>query len=187
MKRGLNKRIIVFFICISMFLFCTGYWDDWFGWDKTPNLINADKPFIDLSGSVGDSIGSANSAYEKAKLTPIPTEAPEPSIAPEPTQIPDETPPKKEEVRIVIGDPVLSGSGEKITVNDQVVENTDKLYTILTDPGLDGKTFILVDYYAETAAFKAAEECVKKSGRQYETVAIRDSDIDAQLSYVINK
>ena len=66
MKNGWNKKIIIISGLI-MALFLTAFWS----WNM-PNLINADKPFIDLSGSVGDSIGNAEKAYEKSKLTSLP-------------------------------------------------------------------------------------------------------------------
>ena len=97
-----------------MFLLFTAFWS----WNM-PSLINADKPFIDLSGSIGDSIGNANTAYEKGQVTPIPTDTP--GITPEPT--PEITPtdipvigPEDKEFEIIVGAEDYSGDGESIVL-----------------------------------------------------------------------
>ena len=180
MKRGSNKTIII--ICVLCFLFLTGYGF----WETIPKLINANKPFIDLAGSVGESIGNANSAYEKAQLTPIPDDPLNPSVTPEPTKIPDDEK-NNGEIKVVIGDTFLSGSGEKITVNSEVLESIDRLYEFLINPELEGKKVLLIDHYAETNAYKAAEECIKRTGKQYEKKRVTDSDIDGLMVYQINR
>lgn len=74
MKNGLNnnnKFKFIVFLCICM-LFLTGF----AFWETVPKLINADKPFIELSDSVGLSVSNAESAYNVTNPTPMPTEAP---------------------------------------------------------------------------------------------------------------
>jgi len=158
MKNGSNKKGIIFCL-IGMFLILTAFWS----WNM-PHLINADKPFIDLSGSIGESIGNANAAYEKAILTPAPTSQPEVTVTPEPTEIPDINVTGDSVVRIVIGENAVSGSGEIIYIGDTKVSSPDEMLRVISGEEFEGKNFVLVDNYAETVIYREVKKALENSG-----------------------
>lgn len=89
MKHGFNnKRVRIAFFIIAVSILLCGYIF------KRPELINADKPFIELSGSIGESIGNAQKAY--AEAYPDPSE--KPSEEPEPPSTVPKVEPKHEQV-----------------------------------------------------------------------------------------
>ena len=158
MKNGSNKKGII--IClIGMFLILTAFWS----WNM-PHLINADKPFIDLSGSIGESIGNAAAAYEKAILTPAPTSQPEITVTPEPTDIPDISLSGDSVVKIVIGENTAYGSGEIIFIGDMRVSSPDEMLRIISGEEFEEKSFILVDNYAETVIYREVKKALEDSG-----------------------
>ena len=143
-------------------------------WESVPKLINSDKPFIDLSGSIGDSIGSANKAYEKDILSPVPTEIVPTIVPPEPTDKPIETEPDKKELRIVVGDISLSGAGERISLEGTEkdysgieISSADDLKKTLKNEDISGITIILVDNYAEVKAYRDAEKILMDLGIEF--------------------
>ncbi len=161
MKNGSNKKRIL--ICLAvMFLILTAF----FSWNM-PSLINAEKPFIDLAGSIGDSIGNASAAYEKAVLTPAPIDQPDITVTPEPTDIPDITIPEDTEVRIVIGEDDSAGSGESILLGEKRVLNAEDILGMISGEEFDGKSFVLVDNYAETEVFRKVKTILENSGKSF--------------------
>ena len=161
MKNGSRKtRIIICAVLICLFLSAYNILE------TIPNLINADDPFIDLN-SIGDSIGNAKEAYEKANPTPIPTIIPEvtPEVTPEPT--PTEIPPNENEIQIKVGDENLSGSGELVLLEDLQIKSSEELKSIITGPDYEGKTFLLVDCYAENMSFKTVKNILDEVGKSY--------------------
>ena len=147
MKNGSKKTkiIVILFMCF----FCCAY----AFWEDIPNLINADKPFIDLTDSIGRSIGNAEDAYREANPTPIPTPIPQPTpvITPEPT--PTEIPPEENVVKLYVGDGDISGSGESMYFDDKVIGSYEELKETILNLDLEGKVIVLIDYYAEKEAF----------------------------------
>ena len=162
MKTGLKNKKKLIITGLIMFLLLTAFWS----WNM-PKLINADLPFIELKGSIGESIGSAKIAYEKATLVTNP-DIPVITETPEPTEIPD-TSTEKDEVRIVIGDDDMSGSGEKITADGSYITSLDDLKVLLDSENFEGKDLVLVDNYAETKIFRALIEYFKSKGTEYRT------------------
>ena len=163
MKNGWNKKIIII-SGLVIFLFLTAF----FPWNM-PKLINADKPFIDLSGSIGESIGSANEAYEKAVLTPAPDDTVIPTVTPEPTDVPDISDPNDGELKIMIGDENYAGSGEAVFLKSE--GSTVLRYSIVAVKDLkqaiinrvsDGLKVVLVDNYAETNSFKLVKRMLEE-------------------------
>lgn len=167
MKSGLNKyKIIVigFLLC----LFLVGYNELI---ERVPELINADKPFIDLSGSIGEAIGNANKAYGEEHPTLIPTATPEPTpeITPEPTPTPvDIHTIAEDEIKIVIGDEIYSGSGETVFVNDNKLHTLTDLKTTLSSMEYEGKKIILIDLYAESVTFRVVKSVLDEMGLSYQ-------------------
>ena len=168
MKDGSNKKKLIMAGCI-MFLLLVAF----LPWNM-PKLINADKPFIDLSGSIGKSIGNANTAYEKAMLTPAPTDAPEVTVTPAPTDVPDITETEGSKIRIAIGDDDYSGSGETVYVKGMMadsvevrVSSVDALKEMLLAGRFDDVEIILVDNYAETTMFKNVKSVLEESGKNF--------------------
>ena len=164
MKNGSNKKKLII-TGLIMFLLLTAFWS----WNM-PKLINADKPFIDLSGSIGESIGNAKTAHDKATQinNPEPTDIPQITDIPEPTDTPPE-PPEKVEVRIVIGDDDMAGSGEKITANGNVIVSPEELSAFLDNDTDKEKEFIVVDNYAEAKTYRSVIDFLKNNETDYST------------------
>ena len=172
MKNGSNKKILIIALLL-MFLFLTAFWPQ-----NMPKLINADKPFIDLSGSIGESIGSANEAYEKAVLTPAPDDT-VPTITPAPTDIPEIQDPEGDEIMIIVGDEDFAGSGEIVYIKGAGMEtlkfsadSLDILKDTLQNKGSEGYKIILVDNYAETKAYRVLKKMLEDYGISFETESI---------------
>ena len=172
MKNGLNKKILIIASLLIM-LFLTAF----LPWNM-PKLINADKPFINLSGSIGESIGNANEAYEKAVLTPVPDDT-VPTITPAPTDIPEIQDPEGNEIMIIVGDEDFAGLGEAVYIKGAGIEplkiSADSLDTLkdsLQNKGSEGYKIILVDNYAETKVYRALKNMLEDFGINYETESI---------------
>lgn len=163
MKNGLRKTKIIICTVVACLMLAA------YGWGETvPNLINSDEPFIELD-SIGDSIGNAKTAYEKAHPTLTPTPIPDitPAVTPEPT--PTEIPPSENEIKIIVGDEDLSGSGELIILEGIQVKSSEELKSIITGPDYEDKTILLIDHYAEKEAFKAVKSTLDEIGISYRT------------------
>jgi hypothetical protein len=174
MKNGLNKKIMIF-ICLVVTILATGYAP----WERVPNLINANKPFVDLSGSIGESIGNANKAYEKAMLTPAPDDTMIPTVTPIPTDIPDIQDPEAGEIMIIVGDEDYAGSGEVVYIKnfgmDPLKFSSDSFETLketLQNKGSEGYNIILVDNYAETKVYRILKNMLEDAGISFETESI---------------
>jgi hypothetical protein len=172
MKNGLNKKILIIASLLIM-LFLTAF----LPWNM-PKLINADKPFINLSGSIGESIGNANEAYEKAVLTPVPDDM-VPTITPAPTDIPEIQDPESNEIMIIVGDEDFAGLGEAVYIKGAGIEplkisadSLDTLKDTLQNKGSEGYKIILVDNYAETKVYRALKNMLEDFGINYETESI---------------
>lgn len=172
MKNGLNKKILIIASLLIM-LFLTAF----LPWNM-PKLINADKPFINLSGSIGESIGNANEAYEKAVLTPTPDDT-VPTITPAPTDIPEIQDPEGNEIMIIVGDEDFAGLGEAVYIKGAGIEplkisadSLDTLKDTLQNKGSEGYKIILVDNYAETKVYRALKNMLEDFGINYETESI---------------
>ena len=152
--------------------------------EKVPDLVNVSGPFIDLSGSVGNSIGNAKEAYEIESagagptegLTPEPTQDPEftPTITPTPgvQPTPAITPASRIEIRVgddTVVNPVAD-RGEIISVHNRgsfgvdidarTFEKLEDALKYLKDMKID-KAVVLVDNYAETNTFKAVKKALE--------------------------
>lgn len=172
MKNGLNKKILIIASLLIM-LFLTAF----LPWNM-PKLINADKPFINLSGSIGESIGNANEAYEKAVLTPTPDDT-VPTITPAPTDIPEIQDPEGNDIMIIVGDEDFAGLGEAVYIKGAGIEplkisadSLDTLKDTLQNKGSEGYKIILVDNYAETKVYRALKNMLEDFGINYETESI---------------
>jgi hypothetical protein len=172
MKNGLNKKILIIASLLIM-LFLTAF----LPWNM-PKLINADKPFINLSGSIGESIGNANEAYEKAVLTPAPDDT-VPTITPAPTDIPEIQDPEGNEIMIIVGDEDFAGLGEAVYIKGAGIEplkisadSLDTLKDTLQNKRSEGYKIILVDNYAETKVYRALKNMLEDFGINYETESI---------------
>ncbi len=157
-----------------MLLFLTAF----LPWNM-PKLINADKPFIDLSGSIGESIGNASKAYEKSKLTSIPDDDdPIPTATPIPNDITDISDPYDQKIWIVAGSSDITGSGESVTIEGDNTSvsidlNNNGLDMVLQQFDLTGKKAILVDNYAETKTVYKIKRILEKYGIEYRIETIQ--------------
>lgn len=119
-----------------------------------PKLINADKPFIDLSGSLGDAIGSAESAVMSGNRDT--DDVNRPTAAVTPTPIPRQHDENAEYITIRVSDDI-------ITVNGIRVENFEEFRSRITGKAFADKSFEIIDDYAELKTFRKAlrilDEC----------------------------
>ena len=146
-----KKRNYILGFCLVSFVFLTGY-----AFYK-PKLINANKPFIELSGSIGTSIGNAKDAYEyehpkvePAKPTPTP-------VKPTPT-------PVKPEVRTQ-ADIVVSG--ESVSLDGRACKNVEDFETMIRGKEYDSLSFVLIDDYAEATTYRAVKRVLEDVGKKY--------------------
>ena len=162
MKNGSRKtKIIITFLVIC--LVCCAY----AFWEEIPGLINADKPFIDLTDSIGKSLGNAQEAYQKANPTPIPTPIPKPTATPAPT--PTEIPPDEVIIKLTVGDESISGSGETIWFDGKMINSFENLKDIILKYDLDGKVIVLEDCYAEKTAYINVKKVLEALEIDYRT------------------
>ena len=163
MKNGSKKtKIIILFMIACLVFSAYNFLED------VPNLINADDPFIELD-SIGDSIGNAKTAYEKAHPTLTPTPIPDitPVVSPEPT--PTEIPPNENEIKLVVGAEDPAGPGESVILEGKEIKSFEELKSIITGPDYEEKTILLIDYYAEKEAFKEVVSTLDEIGISYRT------------------
>ena len=150
MKSGSSnrKRKYILEFCLVSFVLLTGY-----AFYK-PELINANKPFIELSGSIGTSIGNAEKAYdyEHPKVEPAPT-----PVKPTPTPVKPEV---KTQVEIIV-------SGEAIAVDNRKVNSIDEFESVIRSKDFDELSFILVDDYAEAKTYKTVVKVLDDAGKKY--------------------
>ncbi len=161
MKNGSKKtKIFITSVMMCLIFMAFGPLED------VPNLINSNDPFIELD-SIGDAIGNAKEAYEKAHPTPIPTQIPvvTPEVTPEPT--PTEIPPNENEIQLIVGDANLSGSGEVILLEGAQINSSEDLRNLITGSDYEGKTVLLIDYYAENEAFRSVKNILDETGISY--------------------
>lgn len=97
----------------------------------SPKLINADKPFIDLSGSVGTSVGNAQTAFAIANPTPT-------------ADTPDIESNYDYTIRI---------SGEAVYLNSSLY-SLSALNDDITGGKFRGKDILLLDDFAEVNTYK---------------------------------
>ena len=153
MKNGLNnKKTIILSALVIIMLALTG------GIFYTPELKNADKPFIELSGSIGTAIGNANDAYADEHKQPDPPQE-------DGEETPSSTEPQKEEqsdskIEIVV-------TGEEIKIGMKSVDDFSEFDTVIRGEAFDGKEFEIVDDFGE---FKTTRRIIKlfdKLGKNY--------------------
>ncbi len=142
MKHGFNnKRVRIAFFIIAMSILLCGYIF------KRPELINADKPFIELSGSIGESIGNAQKAYANAHPEPI--EKPTEESKPQSTVPKIET--KPEQVNPNIAE-VIWVQEEKIYI-DQKTLSIEEFEDLVRSGRYEGKEVVLREDFADSATF----------------------------------
>ncbi len=160
MRNGWNNKRKILLVTVLSFLVIGG-----FSFIYTPHLKNADKPFIDLSGSVGDAIGNAKSAYTAANPTSTPRPKATATPTPRATTTPTPTPVIKD-VEIVVADEEINSADFTSTkaadfanefTKDKAKEFTDK-----------GRKVILVDDYAESKTFKKLIKLLKELQLDFE-------------------
>lgn len=129
-------------------------------------LINANQPFIDLSGSVKNAIANAGDAYIAANITPTPavtpevTQIPESQVTPSPTPAPTEAP---KPLEIIVGGSV---SGRVISVEGKECEIGDILGLINEK---EESEVILADNWAEYNTYLEIEKVLKENGIDFST------------------
>ncbi len=121
---------------------------------RKPVLKNAEKPFIELSGSVGNAIGNAKNAYAaEHPAAATEQEAPEPETE-EPTTASVQA---DADIEIVVYDEVIMTEG--VTYSD--IESFQEAF----NHGMfEEKNIVLIDDYAEARTFKRLIKLFKEAG-----------------------
>ena len=134
MKHGSNNRKTkILIMCLVSSLFLTGYTF----WSK-PKLVNADDPFISLTGSIKSSLGNANSAYEEAKPKQEEKPIEKPTVTPKPTATQKPTQAPVTEIEVTISD-------EEIKVNEYTYKDIAAFERLVKSSVCADKSFIVVD------------------------------------------
>ena len=192
MKNGWNSKNFIIVIMLFSGVLLAGYIF------YKPVLKNADKPFIELSGSVGTAIGNAQGAYYAANVTEkpaptgteMPSSTPKPSITAKPTTTPTPLPssgpdtpaPSNTPVPTVVPTlsptptPIVPTEARIIVADEQVSSNglfdgnvEDFKTEFQKEHGVfKGLKIILIDDYAEAKSFRRMIRLIKESGVEYE-------------------
>lgn len=150
-----NKRIKLAVICVMIVVLCAGYIL------YKPKLINADKPFIELAGSVGTAVGNAKDAVNR--LTPVPTK--EPNLTPAPTPVPKPATPTPPTPTPVPDNKVtIRVEDTSIYVNKLLCSDIDDLNRRLGSLVKDDSVVTLVDDYAELKTYRGVLMLLKQLG-----------------------
>lgn len=124
-----------------------------------PKLINADKPFIELAGSVGKAVGNAKDAQNR--ITPVPSGTPVSNLTPTPTPTPTPwvkpTPVPDNKVTIRVED-------MSIYVNKYRCIDFDDVQKQLSNGVKDDTKVTLIDDYAELKTFRSVVKLLKQLG-----------------------
>ena len=174
-----QKRVILkilVFLILSILL--CGYGP----FEKVPDLVNVAGPFIDLGGSVGDSIGNAEEAYEAENMvntpTGIPDDMPTPTITPIPTPMEGITPTPiitqapAAKFTVLVGYDLISDPQKDkaviISVNDRIYEDINEALEAVSNAAA-GKTAVLIDNFAEAETFRTIIRYCEDNNIRYET------------------
>ena len=151
-------------------------------WENVPDLINVGGPFIDLTGSVGESIGNATEALEAMNAQNEPPEKSdeketenetEPEPTPQPTPEADADPSQEEQfaaseqIRVLAGydfiaDP-LKDKAQIVSVNNMIYTDVEDAVKALSK-GSEDKEVILIDNYAEASVFERLVSFCRDNG-----------------------
>ena len=120
-----------------------------------PVLKNADKPFIDLNGSVGEAIGNAKDAYDVEHPSISETQP----IKPKPIDEPKIDPQKvyDKSIKIIVTD-------EKISINEESYNTYSDYKKVFKSETFNDKTIYLIDDYAEAKTFLKLIKLFEQSG-----------------------
>lgn len=153
MKNGSNNKLILSAVFVtSCFVLAAGLF-------YKPVLKNADDPFIDLSGSVGNAIGKAREAYGINNPTPTTIPIAVPSFSP--TPVPTVVPVVDEDIEVVVQD-------EQIKMAGVSYDGFSSFKSIFRIEDISSKTIVLIDDYAESRTFKKLINYFKENGVIYE-------------------
>lgn len=147
MKKGTNNKRKLILLILTCALALAGYIA------YKPVLKNADKPFIDLSGTVGDAMGNSQKAYVKLNpsSTPKPTQVIKPTSTPRPTV----TPATRVEIKVF---------GEMITDGKVYYDDAAGFVTAFESGVYKGKSVVLIDDYADSKTYKRLLKLFRENG-----------------------
>ena len=148
-----NKKILIFLVLLVFSFALTG------GIFYTPELENADKPFIELSGAVGTAIGNAKDAFSDEHIQPDDPQEDEKeetsaSIIQKQEQIPDT------KVEIFVTD-------EEIKIGMKRVADFSEFEMLIRGENYDGREFEIVDDFGEYKTVKRIDKLLEKLGKTY--------------------
>ncbi len=149
MKNGLNKKTFWMVIFLLFYFDLVGYIF------YKPVLKNADKPFIELSGSVGEAIGNAKSAYDVEHPSISETQP----IIPKTTEVPE-----KKEKKVHSNSIEIIVTDEKISINENSYDTYYDYKKIFKSETFNNKTIYLIDDYAEAKTFLKLLKLFEQSG-----------------------
>lgn len=157
MKNGWknNKRIKLAVFCVLAAALFAGYIF------YKPKLINAPKPFIELSGTVGTAVGNAQYVKDHPSPTPAgndsltPTPTPVPTLNPTPTITPTPVPDNKVTIRV---------EDTSIYIDKVLCTDVDDAGRRLKNRLTDASVITLVDDYAELKTYRSVMKLLKSLG-----------------------
>lgn len=176
-KNRLVLSAVIFGVILSGYTF----------FEKVPDLVNVSGPFIDLSGSVGNSIGNAREAYDTEDVSISPTAeptqepasdiTPTPVITPDPGNLPTPVITPAARIEITVGDDIVANPtidrAEIVSIHNRgsfgvdiearTFESLEETLKYLKKMNMD-KPVVLIDNYAETNTFKAVRNALNERG-----------------------
>ncbi len=153
------KYLLTIILCVGSFVFLCGL--DWFLYKA--ELKNSNDPFIELSGSIGNSIGNAQSR-EQQELNVNATQTPAQGPIKPPSNSSNNN--KSNVVRITIeGEKILIGNDER-NLSDIKLMTMDVGSATRKGGGtqLDGKRIILVDDWADYTVYMKVKTIFANAG-----------------------
>lgn len=177
----LNRKRIIY--KIAAFFMITVILCGYAPWQKVPDLVNVGGPFIDLKGTVGESIGNAEKAYEaeNAVQTPtgIPDDQPTPTITPLPTPTPVDgltptptiTPTPTARLKVMVGHDLITDPSKDPAViisidGSRVYEDTDEVIKVIAEEAAS-KEIVLIDNFAEASTFGKLIRYLEENGIRF--------------------
>ena len=153
MRNGLNsKRILIVPVLTVAAFALTG------GIFYTPELENADKPFIELSGAVGTAIGNAEDAYADEHIQPNAPQEGEEETPASTAQKQGQTADTKIEITV---------TDEQIRIGMKRVADFSEFETLIRGENYDGREFEIVDDFGEYKTIKKIDRLLNKLGKTY--------------------
>ena len=147
-----NKKILIFLVLLVFSFALTG------GIFYTPELENADKPFIELSGAVGTAIGNAKDAFSDEHIQSDDPQEDEEETSASTTVKQEQIPDTKVEIFV---------TDEEIKIGMKRVADFSEFEMLIRGENYDGREFEIVDDFGEYKTIKRIDKLLEKLGKTY--------------------